>query len=132
MLPSKWTFVQISSNTALSIAFLLHVDVFQPEWSLPVDVCSQVVISCIFLSPEGRLFDVTISFISCWGVDVCQLFKSFLLNICTSCGCLYYMLFSNGKCRCTFVWAFVPQLVIFTGHLFIRRFYTDFFCNGGF
>ena len=48
--------MQISSNEVLSIVFLLYVDVFQPKWSLPVDICSHVVISCIFsLSlPGGR------------------------------------------------------------------------------
>ena len=125
-------FVQISSNAALFIVFLLHVDVFQPEWSLPVDICSQIDIFCIFLSPEGRLFRCYHLFqFALGGVDVCQLFKSFLLNVCTSCGHLYYMLFSNSNCQCTFIWVFVPQLVVFTGRLFVCRFYTDFLCNGG-
>ena len=42
--------MQISSNTAFSIVFLVYVDVFQPKWLLLVDICSYVVVSCIFLS----------------------------------------------------------------------------------
>ena len=80
--------MQISSNTVLSIVFLVYVDVFQPKWLLLVDVCSHVVVSCIFL-PGGRTHRMLPSLlVRARGVDIFQLFKSFLLNICTSCGCL--------------------------------------------
>ena len=59
--------MQISSNVVLSIVFLLYVDVFQPKWSLPVDVCSQIVISCIFSLSGGRTLRTLPSLLVCAG-----------------------------------------------------------------
>ena len=56
--------MRISSNAVLSMFFLLYVDVFQPKWSLLVDVCSHVVVSCIFL-PGGRTLRTLPSLLVC-------------------------------------------------------------------
>ena len=68
--------------------FLLYVDVFQPKWLLPVDICSHVVVSCIFL-PGGQTLRTLLSLlVRARGMDIFQLVKSFLLNVCMSGGCL--------------------------------------------
>ena len=75
--------------------------------------------------------DITISLSSCREVDVSKLFKSFLLNVCVSCGRLYYVYYVLSHFSMVDFNVFLSghlshKLVNRTGHLSMRALYGLF------